>query len=49
VSSAEQVWPIARELLRRFSPPRPVRLIGVRVAGLDAVRTTCDDQLTLVV
>ncbi len=49
VSSAEQVWPIARELLRRFSPPRPVRLIGVRVARLDAVRTTCEDQLTLVV
>ena len=25
----------ARELLREFDPPRPVRLIGVRVAGLD--------------
>jgi DNA polymerase IV len=48
VSSAEQVWPIARELLRLFSPPRPVRLIGVRVAGLDADAAS-DDQLTLVV
>jgi len=25
----------ARELLRAFDPPRPVRLLGVRVAGLD--------------
>jgi DNA polymerase-4 len=25
----------ARELLREFDPPKPVRLIGVRVAGLD--------------
>jgi DNA polymerase-4 len=25
----------ARELLREFDPPRPVRLLGVRVAGLD--------------
>jgi DNA polymerase IV len=48
VSSAKQVWPIARELLRRFSPPRPVRLIGVRVAGLDTVRSASEGQLTLV-
>ena len=27
----------ARELLREFDPPRPVRLLGVRVAGLDEV------------
>ena len=26
---------VARELLREFDPPKPVRLIGVRVAGLD--------------
>jgi DNA polymerase-4 len=26
---------VARTLLREFDPPRPVRLIGVRVAGLD--------------
>ena len=26
---------VARALLREFDPPRPVRLIGVRVAGLD--------------
>ena len=27
---------VAADLLRQFDPPRPVRLIGVRVAGLDA-------------
>ncbi len=34
VASAEEVLPVARELLRRFGAPRPVRLLGVRVAGL---------------
>jgi DNA polymerase-4 len=29
------VWEVARDLLREFDPPRPVRLLGVRVAGLD--------------
>jgi DNA polymerase-4 len=28
------VLELARELLREFDPPRPVRLLGVRVAGL---------------
>lgn len=36
VSSADRVGAVALELLRRFSPPRPVRLLGVRVAGLRA-------------
>jgi DNA polymerase-4 len=36
----------ALELLRRFDPPRPVRLLGVRVAGLDEERVT-DDGLQL--
>jgi DNA polymerase-4 len=44
VSSAEQVWPVARELLRRFSPPRPVRLIGVRVAGLEPAISAGEGQ-----
>ena len=35
VASAERVGPIARDLLRRFAAPRPVRLLGVRVAGLE--------------
>ena len=27
------VAPVALDLLRAYSPPRPVRLLGVRVAG----------------
>jgi DNA polymerase-4 len=34
-NDTEVVGRIASELLREFDPPRPVRLIGVRVAGLD--------------
>lgn len=34
-NDAAVVTPIAVELLRRFDAPRPVRLLGVRVAGLD--------------
>jgi DNA polymerase IV len=31
----DTVLRVARQLLRDFDPPRPVRLLGVRVAGLD--------------
>ncbi|HEX8690344.1 MAG TPA: DNA polymerase IV, partial [Solirubrobacterales bacterium] len=53
------VTPIALELLRAYSPPRPVRLLGVRVAsfehsedaagdgGEDEEETPADDQLRL--
>jgi DNA polymerase-4 len=34
-NDVEVVAPIALDLLRAFAPPRPVRLLGVRVAGLD--------------
>jgi DNA polymerase-4 len=34
-NNAEVVTPLAVELLRAFDAPRPVRLLGVRVAGLD--------------
>lgn len=34
-NDARVVWGVARELLRDFAPSRPVRLLGVRVAGLD--------------
>jgi DNA polymerase-4 len=34
-NDVEIVTPIAVELLRAFAAPRPVRLLGVRVAGLD--------------
>jgi len=49
VNELDSVWPIALELLRRLDPPRPVRLIGVRVAGLDddAAALAPADQLTL--
>ena len=40
---------VAFDLLRDFDPPRPVRLIGVRVAGLDeqAEPVEPQDQLSL--
>jgi DNA polymerase IV len=45
------VWPVALALLRRLDPARPVRLLGVRVAGLDEERRDApaapDDQLSL--
>jgi DNA polymerase-4 len=34
-NDVQVVATVAAELLREFSPPRPVRLLGVRVAGLD--------------
>lgn len=46
----ETITRVAFELLREFDPPRPVRLLGVRVAGLDrAAEATgpADDQLAL--
>jgi DNA polymerase IV len=50
VNELDEVWPIAVELLRRLDPPRPVRLIGVRVAGLDGAQASVGppaDQLEL--
>jgi DNA polymerase-4 len=47
VASADAVMPVALELLRRFAPSRPVRLLGVKVAGLEQVQPRA--QLTLVV
>ena len=43
------VGAVALELLRRLDPRRPVRLLGVRVAGLDegAAQPLSDDQLSL--
>jgi DNA polymerase-4 len=45
VAGADRVGPVALELLRRFAPRRPVRLLGVRVAGLE--RGGEEGQLTL--
>jgi DNA polymerase IV len=49
VSRIEQVGPVALDLLRRFGAPRPVRLLGVRVAGLQPVAAGAATQLTLAV
>jgi DNA polymerase-4 len=49
VAGRDEVAPVAIDLLRRFAAPRPVRLIGVRVAGLEAVGETAAEQLTLAV
>jgi DNA polymerase IV len=43
VNDFETVWHVAVDLLRRLDPPQPVRLVGVRVAGLDQEA----DQLSL--
>jgi DNA polymerase-4 len=45
IQTADRVGPVALDLLRRFDPARPVRLLGVRVAGLEA--PAADHQLTL--
>jgi DNA polymerase-4 len=49
VNELDAVWPVALELLRRLDPPRPVRLVGVRVAGLDEGSPSAEsaDQLAL--
>jgi DNA polymerase IV len=49
VNDLDTVWGVAADLLRRLDPPQPVRLVGVRVAGLDEGPKTAlpDDQLTL--
>jgi DNA polymerase-4 len=49
VASAERVLPVALDLLRRFAAPRPVRLLGVRVAGLERSRPNAEEQLSLAV
>jgi len=47
VASAEHIGPVALQLLRRFAAPRPVRLLGVRVAGLEPAEAAREEQLTL--
>jgi DNA polymerase-4 len=46
-NDVDVVTHIATELLHRFDPPRPVRLLGVRVAGLDEDQTEADDRAQL--
>ena len=47
VARVDQVAPVALGLLRRFDPPRPVRLLGVRVAGLQGPLRGSEEQLRL--
>jgi DNA polymerase-4 len=49
VNDEKTVGTVALDLLRRLDPRRPVRLLGVRVAGLDEAhaRALPDDQLSL--
>jgi DNA polymerase-4 len=49
VAACERVLPVAIDLLRRFAPPRPVRLLGVRVAGLEHAAPASAQQLVLAV
>lgn len=49
VNAAERVGAVAVDLLRRFDAPRPVRLLGVRVAGLESAGEVPDAQLSLAV
>jgi DNA polymerase-4 len=49
VASTDRVLPVALDLLRRFAAPRPVRLLGVRVAGLEPAQPESTQQLTLAV
>ncbi len=47
VSAAREVEPVAVELLRAFAPARPVRLVGVRVAGFERASAVDAGQLAL--
>jgi DNA polymerase-4 len=49
VGDTDQVGRVALDLLRTFAPARPVRLLGVRVAGLHAAENNPDEQLRLAV
>ena len=47
VDDAETVGAVARDLLRAYGPPRPVRLLGVRMAGFESDAAEPDGQLRL--
>jgi DNA polymerase IV len=52
VDDGDTVGAIARELLRAYGPPRPVRLLGVRMAGFEselAPEAPADGQLGLAI
>jgi DNA polymerase-4 len=47
VNELDRVGGVAQELLRDFAPPRPVRLLGVRIAGFETPADASADQLAL--
>ena len=47
VNTPDRIGPVALDLLRRFGAQRPVRLLGVRVAGLEPSASVVEGQLTL--
>src|SRR2546429_7117138 len=47
INAAAEVGGVARELLREFASPRPVRLLGVRVASFEAAADDAAPQLAL--
>jgi DNA polymerase-4 len=47
VGDPDQVGALARELLNELAPTRPVRLLGVRVAGFETAQPAADPQLAL--
>jgi DNA polymerase IV len=47
VNTPDRIGPVALDLLRRFAARRPVRLLGVRVAGLEPSVAAAECQLTL--
>ena len=40
----EVVWPIALDLLRAYDPPRPVRLLGVRLASFEGEGAAAEES-----
>ncbi len=47
VSDAATIGSVALELLRKLDPPRPVRLLGVGVAGMEGERPPVEDAAQL--
>jgi DNA polymerase-4 len=47
VNEPERVGSVALDLLREYAPPRPVRLLGVRVASFDGETRDAGAQLAL--
>jgi len=47
VNTPDRIGTVALDLLRRFAARRPVRLLGVRVAGLEPSASAAEGQLTL--